>query len=100
MLNPLDLNIIGRRIEANAYSCLEAFWADVKWIAHNTKIHRSGEWQWQWHSNVFFFFIFSNSTIYDSSANHFYFEILFFIFEFWIMFRSINIVDFTENSTQ
>lgn len=50
--NALDLNAIGEKILANAYSCLEAFWSDVKWIAHNTKVHRSGKWHLT-HSNFF-----------------------------------------------
>lgn len=41
--NPLDLNEILVKIEAGAYSCCEAFWADLKWIAHNVKIHYSGK---------------------------------------------------------
>lgn len=41
--NALDLNAIGEKIEANLYNSFEAFLSDVKWIAHNTKVHRSSE---------------------------------------------------------
>lgn len=44
VVNPIDLNKIGKRIESAAYSCYESFLSDVKWIVHNIKAFWSGKW--------------------------------------------------------
>lgn len=41
--NPLDLTEIGEKTDRAEYICIEEFWLDIKWIVHNTKVHRSGE---------------------------------------------------------
>lgn len=43
VVNPVDLSIIERKIAENAYQCFEAFYSDIKWLAHNIKVHRSGK---------------------------------------------------------
>ncbi|XP_055312550.1 uncharacterized protein LOC129574495 [Sitodiplosis mosellana] len=41
--NPLDLTRVGEKTEYAEYTCIEDFWSDIKWIVHNTKVHRSGD---------------------------------------------------------
>ncbi|XP_055301652.1 uncharacterized protein LOC129568114 [Sitodiplosis mosellana] len=43
VFNPLDLTKIGEKTEGGEYICIEDFWSDIKWIVHNTKVHRSGD---------------------------------------------------------
>lgn len=33
--------MIEEKIDAKEYICFEEFLADIKWIIHNTKVHRS-----------------------------------------------------------
>ena len=43
VVNTMDLSTMEKKIEIGAYSCCEDFWADIKWIVHNTKIHCTGD---------------------------------------------------------
>lgn len=43
IVNSMDLRTISKKIDMNVYNSLEDFWADVKWIVHNTKTHCSGK---------------------------------------------------------
>lgn len=37
VVTPMDLDLIGQKIENVPYRCCEAFLSDIKWIVHNTK---------------------------------------------------------------
>lgn len=41
VFNKLDLTIIAENVRNEEYHCYEKFLADIKWIAHNTKVHRT-----------------------------------------------------------
>lgn len=38
---PMDFKTIENKLANNTYECCESFYADIKWIAHNTQICKS-----------------------------------------------------------